>query len=209
VVWDTTARALARRLALEQSRSRLPSIVAGVLRDGRLVWFGSSGEIDGSRPDEETQYRCGSISKTFIAVEVMRLRDEGMVGLDEPIEAYVPGLAHLGCTVAQLLSHTSGIRADTSGPWWERTPGVAFDSLLSSSLRDVDVLDRPGRRFHYSNVGFAVLGELIHQGPRARLGRRRRHGAVAPARHAPDDDAAGPALRSGVRRAPSRGRPAP
>jgi CubicO group peptidase (beta-lactamase class C family) len=61
-------------------------------------------------------------------------------------------------TVAQLLSHTSGLQAETSGPWWERTPGGSWSDLLASrpTLRF-----RPGARFHYSNIGYAVLGELV------------------------------------------------
>ncbi|MGO9559343.1 MAG: serine hydrolase domain-containing protein [Acidimicrobiales bacterium] len=167
MVRDETARALAHRLATEQSECRLPSIAAGLVRDGNQIWFGSAGEVDGARPTDETQYRCGSISKTFVAVEVMRLRDEGLVDLSDPIDKHLPEVTELRCTIAQLLSHTSGLRAETAGPWWERTPGVPFKNLLETSVRFVDVLERPGRRFHYSNTGYAILGELI-----ARLRRR-------------------------------------
>jgi CubicO group peptidase (beta-lactamase class C family) len=160
---DPTARALDLRLAEEQSRSRLPSLVAGIVRHGKMAWFGCAGEVEGSAATENTQYRCGSISKTFVAVEVIRLRDEGLVDLTAPIATYVPELEHLRCNVAHLLSHTSGIRAETAGPWWERTPGVPFSELVDSSIREVDLLDRPGRRFHYSNVGYAVLGELVRR----------------------------------------------
>jgi CubicO group peptidase (beta-lactamase class C family) len=156
-----TARALDLCLATAQSRSRVPSVVAGIARAGQLIWFGAAGG-GAAMPTEETQYRCGSISKTFVAVEVMRLRDEGLVELDARIGSYLDELDHLGCTVRQLLSHTSGLRAETAGPWWERTPGVPFETLAATSLREVDQLHRPGVRFHYSNVGYAVLGELVH-----------------------------------------------
>lgn len=158
---EETARALDRRLAASQSRSRVPSMVAGLVRAGHLVWFGGCGVVSGAPPTNETQYRCGSISKTFIAVEVMRLRDEGVLDIGDQISAYLPELSHLSCTVAQLLSHTSGLRAESAGPWWERTEGRSFRDLVATSIRREDVLARPGRRFHYSNVGFAVLGELI------------------------------------------------
>lgn len=161
MVRQETATALARRLAEVQASCRLPSLAAGVGRGGRLVWFGGAGEVAGELPSDETQYRCGSISKTFVAAQVLRLRDEGLVELGERIAAYLPELSHLECTVAHLLSHTSGLRAETAGPWWERTEGVTFSTLASTSLRREDVLFRPGRRFHYSNVGYGVLGELI------------------------------------------------
>ncbi len=158
---EATGRALKVRLAKEQSESRLPALAAAIVREGRCVFLGSAGEVDGAPPSVETQFRCGSITKTFVAVEVMRLRDEGAVDLDAPITAYLGELGALSCSVAQLLSHTSGLRAETSGLWWERTTGGDFAQLIASSLRPEDVVLAPGRRFHYSNVGYAVLGELI------------------------------------------------
>ena len=160
-VREDTARALSHRLAAEQSGSRLPSIAAGLIRDGDLIWFAGMGQVDGVLPSEETQYRCGSISKTFIAVEVMRLRDEGLVDLSDPIAEHLPELTQLQANIAHLLSHTAGVRSETAGQWWERTPGMPFENLIETSVRTVDVLERPGRRFHYSNTGFAILGELV------------------------------------------------
>jgi CubicO group peptidase (beta-lactamase class C family) len=157
-------RRLEGRLAEEQVASRLPSLTAGVVRDGKVRWCGSRGSaglIGVTEATAATQYRIGSISKTFAAVLVMRLRDEGVLELNDPIGAHLAELSELPITIAQLLSHTSGLRAETSGPWWERTPGVDFSELVSSSIRPVDLLCRPGRRFHYSNTGYAVLGELV------------------------------------------------
>ncbi|MGA3354197.1 MAG: serine hydrolase domain-containing protein [Acidimicrobiales bacterium] len=151
-------------LADEQSVSRLPSVAAGIARDGALVWWGGSGSaglVGVDEPTLGTQYRIGSISKTFAAVSVMRLRDEGALELNDPVGEHLVELGELPITIAQLLSHTSGLRSETSGPWWERTAGVAFEELVASSIRRADLLCRPGRRFHYSNPGYAVLGELI------------------------------------------------
>jgi CubicO group peptidase (beta-lactamase class C family) len=58
-------------------------------------------------PDADVQYRAGSITKTFIAVAVLRLRDEGRLGLSDPIGRHVTdagGAREL--TIGQLLSHT-------------------------------------------------------------------------------------------------------
>ena len=96
VVDAPTAAHLQARLDREQVERRLPSVVAGIVRDGELTWWGSAGtgEVlvrpglvhgagdgaapggrDGDRPDLDTQYRIGSITKTFLAVALMRLRD--------------------------------------------------------------------------------------------------------------------------------------
>ena len=80
------------------------------------------------------QYRAGSISKTFVAVAVLRLRDEGRIDLSDPIGAHIDAAGAAGATIGQLLSHTSGLRAETAGPWWERTPGGGLAELAAGSL---------------------------------------------------------------------------
>ncbi len=156
-----TAEALQRRLAAEQARRRLPSVAAALVRDGRRVWSAAvghpSGRPDSPVADTDTQYRIGSLTKTFVASQVMRLRDEGLVDLADPIARHLPEL-DLPVTVAQLLSHTAGLQAETDGPWWERTAGGDWDALRGQQPR---LLFAPGTRFHYSNVGFGVLGELV------------------------------------------------
>jgi CubicO group peptidase (beta-lactamase class C family) len=157
-----TARHLRHLLATEQRESRLPSVAAGIVRDGSLVWGDAVGTLDGradgDAADTDTQYRIGSITKTFIGVEVMRLRDEGRLRLEDPFDEHVSGSRLGGATIAQLLSHGAGVQAETNGPWWERTPGGDWDELVSSP---VGQRFRAGRRFHYTNVGYGALGELV------------------------------------------------
>lgn len=158
----TTVRAFEHRLATEQARQRLPSVVAGLVRDGELVWFGHAGTLDGRsdgpEPSADTQYRLGSISKTFVAVEVLRLRDAGLLTLADHVGLHLPNLPFGHVTIAQLLTHTSGLQAETNGSWWERSVGVAWDELIASG---VGLRFDPGTTHHYSNVGYAVLGEVI------------------------------------------------
>lgn len=157
-----TARELSTRLAVEQRKSRLPSVSAGIVRGGELVWSDSRGTLDGradgTPADADTQYRIGSITKTFVAVCVMRLRDAGRLDLDDRFEEHVPGSAFGRATIAQLLTHTSGLQSETDGPWWERTPGGDWPALMTPS--PVQRM-RAGSRYHYTNVGYAALGELV------------------------------------------------
>ncbi|MEU4541456.1 serine hydrolase domain-containing protein [Streptosporangium sp. NPDC023825] len=164
-VLESTARALLRRIAVEQAQGRLPSLTAAVVRDGELAWFGARGRVEGIAPTPVTQYRIGSITKSLVAAVVMRLRDEGKVDLLDPVGKHIPDLRVGEVTVAQLLSHTSGLSAESPGPWWERTPGMPVTDLVAG-LGPEAAKHRPGRRFHYSNVGFALLGELVarHRG---------------------------------------------
>ena len=155
---DVTTRRLAARLAADQRTRRLPSVVAGVVRGGGLAWCGGCGDV--VEDAESTQYRIGSITKTFVAVDVMRLRDEGRLRLSDPVVDHVADAPTGAATVGQLLSHSAGVRAETAGPWWERTPGGDWSALVEPLAADANAHE-PGRRFHYSNVGYAVLGELV------------------------------------------------
>ncbi len=157
-----TVRHLHHLMATAQAKGRLPSVAAGLVRDGSLVWSDAVGTLDGRASgepaDADTQYRMGSITKTFVGVATLRLRDAGQLDLQGRFGAYVPGTPFGDVTIAQLLSHGSGLQAETNGPWWERTPGSGWDALVGSP---VEQRFRAGRRFHYTNVGFAALGELV------------------------------------------------
>ncbi|WP_049577657.1 serine hydrolase domain-containing protein [Nonomuraea sp. SBT364] len=159
-VGHQTAAALLRRLAAEQAECRIPSIMAAIVRDGHVAWMAGRGRAGGEPPTAATQYRLGSITKSMVAVAVMRLRDEGLVDLLDPIGKHLPGTRTGDATIAQLLAHTSGLTAEPPTPWWERTHGVEAGELLAR-MGPAQVKHRPGRRFHYSNVGFALLGELV------------------------------------------------
>ncbi|MBO9521121.1 MAG: beta-lactamase family protein [Nocardioidaceae bacterium] len=139
-----------------QSRGRLPSIVGAVLRGGELTWTGSAG----SRGGLDQQYRIGSITKTLTAVLVMQARDDGLLALDEPLGSWIPESGYADATLRSLLRHTSGMQSEPAGPWWERSPGVGIDTLLARNDGSGRVF-ADGVAFHYSNLGFALLGEVV------------------------------------------------
>ncbi|MGW0205581.1 serine hydrolase domain-containing protein [Streptomyces sp. NPDC003233] len=157
-----TRRALLQRIAVAQAEGRAPSLVAAVVRGGQAVWHGARTSVDGHGPDETVQYRIGSITKTFTAVLVMRLRDEGLLDLGDPLEKHLPGTGAGEATIAQLLAHTAGLAAESPAPWWERTPGTLRPEL-SDVLGEQPLLHPVGRRHHYSNPGYTVLGALVEE----------------------------------------------
>ncbi|MCE0539910.1 beta-lactamase family protein [Kineosporia rhizophila] len=159
-IGSATARRLTAELARLQREGRYPSLVAGVTRGGRLLWSGGRGTVDGAVPGSGTQYRIGSITKTMTAVAVLRLRDEKLLTLDDPIGDHLPEVPFGERTIGQLLAHEAGLRAELPGEWWERVAGVAWAEFVDR-LRREDVLFSAGRQFHYSNLGYAVLGELV------------------------------------------------
>jgi CubicO group peptidase (beta-lactamase class C family) len=92
------------------------------------------------------------------------LRDAGRLSLSDQIGEYLDAetIGSAGSmTIGQLLSHSAGLRAETAWPWWERTQGASLTELAASSLGDDAARFRPGRRHHYSNLGYALLGALI------------------------------------------------
>ena len=157
----TTARRLLADAAAVQRTGRLPSLVAGVVRDGSLAWSTGRGRVDGLEPDADVQYRLGSITKTVTAVAVLRLRDEGLLRLGDPLERHIPGTPFGDRTIGQLLAHDAGLRAEAPGLWWERTPGPGWDELAAQFTAASEAPHEAGRRFHYSNLGFAALGEAV------------------------------------------------
>ena len=139
-----------------QAERRLPSIVAGVLAGPELAWSGTAG----AQTDTDTQYRIGSITKTMTALLVMQCRDDGLLGLDDPVGRFVPETGYASATVRALLAHVSGMQSEPVGPWWERSPGVPVEQLLAANDGSGAVFG-PGEHYHYSNLGFALLGEAV------------------------------------------------
>lgn len=137
-----------------QATGRLPSIVAARVRDGALVETATVGAT------VETGYRIGSITKTFTAVLVMQLRDEGLLDLDDPVGRFVPESGYAATTLGDLLGHTGGMQSEPCGPWWERSTGGDFASL-SARNDATGAVAGAGEYFHYSNLGYGLLGEVV------------------------------------------------
>ncbi|MFC6344969.1 serine hydrolase domain-containing protein, partial [Nocardioides hankookensis] len=155
-----TARRLRARLAHAQSSGRLPSVVAGLVRDGEPVWFDSYG--DPAVPGHDTsdvQYRIGSITKTMTAVLVLQLVRDGRIALDDPASVVLGDVGYADRSVRTLLAHSSGMQSEPAGSWWERSEGVSWDELVAAHDGSGAVFPAH-QEFHYSNLGYALLGEL-------------------------------------------------
>lgn len=154
---ETTAR-IDTMVAEAQAAGRVPSLVAGVVRNGRLAHLAAAGTTPAPGPD--TQYRIGSISKTLTATLVLRLRDAGALNLDDLLYRHLPGTPVGGVTVRQLLGHVSGLQREPEGEWWERSAGGDVAALLDGLT--ADKLSRPPYRgYHYSNLAYGLLGALL------------------------------------------------
>ena len=128
------------RLAVEkQAQDRIPGLMAGVARSGRLVWNAGVGSADlvrpGVAPDADTQFDIASNTKTFVAVAVMALRDEGRLSLDDTVDAHVPESTHGGVTIRQLLAHVSGMQREPVGDVWDTLEFPDRQQLVTGGMQ--------------------------------------------------------------------------
>lgn len=158
IVGGGLAERLAGVVAEARDGRRVPALSAAAGRGGEVVWAGVASAPQAGDPTPEHAFRIGSVTKPMLAVAVMRLVEEGKVALHDPVGAHLPDAPAADATIAELLSHTSGLPAEPAGAWWERAGGSTWEQIVASGLPR---LVAPGTRYHYSNVGYAVLGRLV------------------------------------------------
>ncbi len=158
------ALALERRVRGKQRAWRAVGVQATVVRKGESVWSCGVGTVDVERPDaaptDDTAFAIGSITKTFTAALIMRLRDAGELRLTDRLDDYLPEIAAGGAlTVRELLAHASGIQREPPGDIWDTLEIPTIGQTIAELGTDQEVLP-PRLRFHYSNLAFGLLGEI-------------------------------------------------
>jgi CubicO group peptidase (beta-lactamase class C family) len=161
---DDTARGLHRSVLDRQRKGRLPGVFAGVVRDGGLLWQTGIGAARLDEPDvppgPDHQFLIASNTKTFTAVMVMQLRDEGRLSLDDTLDRHVPQVTHQGLTIRQCLAHVSGMQREPLGDVWEALEFPDREQLVADFNR-AERVHRPHHLWHYSNLVFSMLGEVV------------------------------------------------
>ena len=126
------------------------------------MWAGAVGSAsyeDDREATPDTQYRIGSITKTFTAVAIMQLCAAGALDLDDRLEQHIEGIANGSPTIRRLLSHLSGLQRE-AGEMFVTGESPTEEQLIAS-MRDVEFVLRPGESHHYSNLAFALLGQVV------------------------------------------------
>src|SRR5687768_9746560 len=117
----------------------------------RVSTYGFADTKAKARVVPETMFEIGSVSKSFVGLVLLQLRDEGKLDLNKPVVEYLPWLKISSkfdpITTHHLLSHTAGL------------PGAPL--LLDALLGELWTAYEPGKRFLYSNTGYNILGFLI------------------------------------------------
>lgn len=161
------------RRRLEQDLPRLaaahavPGVSVAVLVDGQVV-EGTAGVVNlrtGVEVTPDSLFMIQSITKVWTATLVMQLVDDGLIELDAPVRAYLPGfrtadeLAGGQITVRHLLTHTGGFEGDI---WAATTAGEdALQRFVDDFVSRAPQHARPGELFSYCSAGYGVLGRLV------------------------------------------------
>jgi CubicO group peptidase (beta-lactamase class C family) len=151
-------------------KNHFPSITYGVVVGNQLVYSNATGiaNIKDNRPaTTKTLYRIASMSKSFTAMAILKLRDEGKLGLADPVVKHIPAFIHAGqltsdappITILNLLTMSAGFPEDN--PWGDRQLADTEKDLQSHIDKGISFSNVPGTTFEYSNMGFALLGQII------------------------------------------------
>ena len=151
-------------------RQQMPGAVMGIIIDGELVWVKTAGirDIRSRAPvTPDTVFRIASMTKSFTALAILKLRDQGKLSLDDPVMRYVPELTNLpyptkdspALTIRHLLTHSEGFPEDN--PWGDRQLGQSDETMRNWLRAGIPFSTAPGTAFEYSNYGFAILGQVV------------------------------------------------
>jgi len=168
--WDAALADIDQLFTAFAAEHHVPGLVYGVVRDGKLVHVHSIGvqDIESKLPvTADTSFRIASMTKSFTALAVLRLRDEGRLSLDMPVTKLVPevrvipkpGDAAHPIRLRQLLTHTAGFVTDD--PWGDRQLDMSDAAFTRFLKAGIPLVREPGEAFDYSNTGYAILGRAI------------------------------------------------
>ena len=152
------------------TENHFPGISFGIVADGQLIYKNSYGYTDIEKMipvTSSSMFRIASMSKSFTAMAILKLRDEGKLDLDDPAYFYIPELKNIKyptadaphITIRHLLTHGAGFPEDN--PWGDRQLADTDKELMEFIGKQISFSNPPGIAFEYSNLGFALLGKII------------------------------------------------
>ena len=155
------------------TKYRFPSLSFALFQHETLRFF-SLGSVDLSKPENppttETLFRSASITKAFTSIMMLKLRDQGLLTLDDPIKLYLSDilpqdssfLASFGdVTLKNLASHSAGLPQEGDFDRYDGSEMPKMKEVLSGL--DLDQLFGKNEEFHYSNIGYIVLGIILEK----------------------------------------------
>jgi len=150
--------------------NHLPSIAYGIVADGKVIYSGATGIINlknKTKATTQSLFRIASMTKSFTAMAIMKLQEDGKLSITDPASKYVSemeGFKYLTVdaapiTIFNLLTMTAGFPEDN--PWGDRQLEDTAGEFLDFLRGGVSFSSAPGQQFEYSNLGFAILGLVV------------------------------------------------
>ncbi len=152
------------------TEKKIPGMVWGIVIDDRLAHIGAFGvrdRVSNTPVTADTAFRIASMTKSFTALAILKLRDDGKLSLEDPVAKWIPQFARMELPtrdtpplrIRQLLSHSAGFPEDN--PWGDRQLS-ATDTTLDEWLRKgIPFSTPPATRYEYSNYAFGLLGRVV------------------------------------------------
>jgi len=146
-------------------QQQLPGMALTVVHGDQPLWtraFGYADVATKKPATPQTPYRIGSITKTFTALAILQLLEDRSLKLDDRVRDHLTTTALLArsvgvldVTIRELLTHSSGLQRDLPGTWWTQP---SFPAQFPDNFNAVYPA---GTEWKYSNVGYALLGEVV------------------------------------------------
>jgi CubicO group peptidase (beta-lactamase class C family) len=147
-----------------------PAIAYGIVVDNKLIYSNAVGYANLEKKiaaDNKSRFRIASMTKSFTAMSILRLRDEGKLQLFDPVAKYIPEIASLKyptkdatpITIFNLLTMSAGFPEDN--PWGDRQLSDTDQELINLVKSGVSFSTNPGSQFEYSNLGYGLLGRIV------------------------------------------------
>lgn len=160
---------LQTRLQQESQKDSVGSISCAVVIGSQIIFekgFGALDKEHSVQVSPETIYMIGSISKSITAIALMRLVDKNIMGLDDPVEMYLPEINKLvgiegnvqDMTIGHLATHTSGLAMEPELIDSNKGPFEIWENKLLEAIPTTYLKTNPGEEFNYSNIGYGILG---------------------------------------------------
>jgi CubicO group peptidase (beta-lactamase class C family) len=159
-----------KRMTQVRDGLHAPGLSWGIVVDGEVAASGGVGVArtpDGPAVTPDTVFRIASMTKSFTALAILKLRDDGRLNLDDPAANYIPELARMplptrdapAITVRHLLTHSAGFPEDN--PWGDRQLAQTDKTLHDWIAKGLPFSTSPATNFEYANYGFALLGQIV------------------------------------------------
>jgi CubicO group peptidase (beta-lactamase class C family) len=146
----------------------IPGMALGIVQDGQIAHVQGFGVADssGRAVTPQTPFYLGSVTKSFTALAVMQLVEQGKIDLDAPVQTYLPWFeladkeASAKITVRNLLNHTTGISEKNGNRVWTSQQGL---EEYVRGLNTIQLAQPVGTAYQYCNINYSIAGLIVEQ----------------------------------------------